>query len=280
MNQRITKVRKKLQNGFSEAIPIGAKAENITLQNGTVLQDVIEELQTGRAGHADLTQAEYNALPESKKNDGTVYFVADGANGTNNAAAVRYNNNASGLSATNVQAVIDEINTNVEAQVAALKAVDATLKDAATKTVANNLVTTSQGYVLDARQGKALQDEVAALNSSLTPKSYTGYSFSAYSATDTGLSYVYIIGKICIFSLAFIYASDYTPAATQIFVNGMPKPAHDSYLQGMSFNGRSMEPFRCRVYANGNTGSISNYYSGMKTYANVPSIITGAYVIA
>lgn len=166
MNQRITKVRKKLQNGFSEAIPIGAKAENVTLNNGTILQDVIEELQTGRAGHADLTQAEYDALPQSQKNDGTIYFVADGAAGTNNAAAVRYNNNGSGLSATNVQSAIDEVNENVETQVSALKAVDATLKDAATKTVANNLVTTSQGYVLDARQGKALSDSVAALNSS------------------------------------------------------------------------------------------------------------------
>lgn len=167
MNQRITKVRKKLQNGFGEAIPIGAKAENVTLNNGTILQDVIEELQTGRAGHADLTQAEYDALPQSQKNDGTIYFVADGAAGTNNAAAVRYSNTGSGLSATNVQSAIDEVNENVETQVSALKAVDATLKDAATKTVANNLVTTSQGYVLDARQGKALSDSVAALNSSL-----------------------------------------------------------------------------------------------------------------
>jgi len=180
-------------------------------------------------------------------------------------------------------AILNKLTTktfNIKSESQTIIAALNALGDASKQDVANDLVTTAAGLVLDARQGKALDDKITSLNSSLTPKSYTGYSFSAYSAADIGLSYVYIIGKICIFSLAFVYTSDYTPATTQIFVNGMPKPAHDSYLQGMSFNGSSMEPFRCRVYANGNTGSISNYYSGMKTYANVPSIITGAYVIA
>jgi len=193
-----------------------------------------------------VTQEEYDALSEEEKTNGTIYFITDGG-GVRQAATVEYDNERSGLTGATVQAAIDEAAEVV-----------ATMRETDT----------------------SLQSQITALNSSLTPKSYTGYSFSAYSAVDIGLSYVYIIGKICIFSLAFVYTSDYTPAATQIFVNGMPKPAHDSYLQGMSFNGSSMEPFRCRVYANGNTGSISNYYSGMKTYANVPSIITGVYVIA
>ena len=225
MNQRITKVRKKLQNGFSEAIPIGAKAENVTLQNGTVLQDVIEELQTGRAGHADLTQAEYDALPQSQKNNGTIYFVADGAAGTNNAAAVRYNNNASGLSGTNVQAAIDEINTNVETQVTALKAVDATLKDAATKTVANNLVTTGAGYVLDARQGKVLNDKITSLNNSfITPLQ------TFYSSTYPSLS-VTVARSNHLVSLYVYCNSNYSlPKGAYTYIVTLPKKYWPQYI--------------------------------------------------
>ena len=131
MSQRITKVRKKLTNGFSEAIPIGAQAQNVFLNDGTILQDVIEELQTGHAGHIDLTQAEYTALPYSKKNDGTVYFVTDGQAGANvnNAAAVVYNNNTTGLTSTNVQGAIDEVYNTLENTVSQVDANASDIED-------------------------------------------------------------------------------------------------------------------------------------------------------
>ena len=62
----------------------------------------------------------------------------------------------------------------MELEVVALSAYIEDLKTrlgaAAEKGVANNLSTTSEGYVLDARQGKALSDSVAALNSRLDGK--------------------------------------------------------------------------------------------------------------
>ena len=51
--------------------------------------------------------------------------------------------------------------------ISAIKTKTDALKDAANKTVANNLTTTKDGYVLDARMGKSLQDSITTLNSTL-----------------------------------------------------------------------------------------------------------------
>lgn len=56
----------------------------------------------------EMTKAEYNALPESKKMDGTVYMITDGTGGWE-AENSSYDNTTSGLSATNVQAALDEV---------------------------------------------------------------------------------------------------------------------------------------------------------------------------
>jgi len=123
--------------------------------------------------------------------------------------------------------------------------------------------------------------EISSLNSSLTPISYTGYSIVGYSSTDPTLSYVYIVGKICIYSLAFKGGtSETTPGHTETFVTGMPKPLHDSYGNGMSFNGNITQNFRYRVTSSGDTGIITNYYSGVRVYVGNPVIMTGAYIIA
>lgn len=150
---------------------------------------------------------------------------------------------------------------------------DTTYDDVIGDTPMGTTATTLTGAIAEHSQG------LSDLTSNINPIEYTGYSFAVYSATDKGLSYVYILGKLCVFSLAFTYTSNYTPDQTQAFVYEMPEPVHDSYLQGLVFNGANVEPFRCRVYASNNKGIISNYYSGMKTYANTPAIITGAYII-
>ena len=60
----------------------------------------------------ELTKAEYNALPEAKKMDGTVYLITDDDAGWE-AERSTYDNTASGLTATNVQAALDEITNNI-----------------------------------------------------------------------------------------------------------------------------------------------------------------------
>ena len=142
MQQRVTKVKEKTLSGFSETLPIGAKAEDITLNDGTILQDVISVLQTGQAGHEVLSLQQYNALSNIEKNNGTVYFVPDGgAGGSNYASSVIYENASSGSSATNVQDVIDEL-------------YDANMN------VVDSLASTSTTAALSAAQGKVLNDKI------------------------------------------------------------------------------------------------------------------------
>ena len=56
----------------------------------------------------ELTQAQYDALSQEEKLNGTTYYITDGQNITT-ASAVSYNNTASGLTATDVQGAIDEV---------------------------------------------------------------------------------------------------------------------------------------------------------------------------
>lgn len=58
----------------------------------------------------ELTKAEYDALPDAKKMDGTVYMITDDDGGWE-AERSTYDNTESGLIATNVQDALDEINS-------------------------------------------------------------------------------------------------------------------------------------------------------------------------
>lgn len=63
------------------------------------------------ATQVELTQAEYDALVQAGTVDlvNTVYFITDGNANANSASETTYNNASSGLSATNVQNAIDEL---------------------------------------------------------------------------------------------------------------------------------------------------------------------------
>lgn len=62
----------------------------------------------------EMTKAEYDALPEAKKMDGTVYMITDDTGGWEAERSV-YDNTTSGLTATNVQDALDEIAGDVSA---------------------------------------------------------------------------------------------------------------------------------------------------------------------
>ena len=69
-------------------------------------EDRIEHFKAG----VELTQAEYDALTEEEKMNGTTYFIKDAeGEGIIKASDAVYDNDDSGLSATNVQAAIDEM---------------------------------------------------------------------------------------------------------------------------------------------------------------------------
>lgn len=60
-----------------------------------------------------LTQAEYNTLSPTQKNNGTFYFITDADPSYYSAANIDYSNTSSGLSATNVQSAIDEVVSDI-----------------------------------------------------------------------------------------------------------------------------------------------------------------------
>lgn len=64
----------------------------------------------------EMTKAEYDALSEAKKMDGTVYMITDDTGGWE-AENASYDNTTSGLTATNVQDALDEINSKTLSRV-------------------------------------------------------------------------------------------------------------------------------------------------------------------
>ena len=62
-----------------------------------------------------LTQAEYDALPDSKLNNNVEYRIIDGNADEGKASNLSYDNSASGLEANNVQTAIDKVNESLVA---------------------------------------------------------------------------------------------------------------------------------------------------------------------
>lgn len=44
------------------------------------LQNILAHVNLGDDSHTEITQAAFNILPDSEKNDGTIYFITDGSN--------------------------------------------------------------------------------------------------------------------------------------------------------------------------------------------------------
>lgn len=107
-----------------------------------------------------------------------------------------------------------DIKSESQTIIAALNA----LGDASKQDVANNLVTTAAGLVLDARQGKALDDKITTLNSSISNVQY-GTLRSGYS----GAAIFVRIGRVVIVN-ATITSSSGVSALTDL-VTDIPRPA-------------------------------------------------------
>lgn len=86
---------------------------NMVDENGnitdTTLTESINQVGKGR----ELTRAEYDALSEEEKKNGTVYYITDDEGFVlENACSIAFNNAGTGITATNVQAAIEELENN------------------------------------------------------------------------------------------------------------------------------------------------------------------------
>ena len=78
------------------------------------VQGAIDEIMETTSQSRTLTQAEYDALPDTKYTDGIEYFITDAE--PLDASTIAYDNTASKMTATNVQAGIDELNSSLQAK--------------------------------------------------------------------------------------------------------------------------------------------------------------------
>lgn len=76
---------------------------------GTMIADAIED------NFIELTQAEYDALPDSKYTDNVSYFITDAGSSDDikNANTITFNPGVTGISSSNVQDALDYIISKV-----------------------------------------------------------------------------------------------------------------------------------------------------------------------
>jgi len=75
------------------------------------------------------------------------------------------------------------------------------LKTGSTSTVANNLTTTTDGYVLDARQGKTLNDSITTLNSTFSYETGTMGLLKPCNGCTHTEGYYIKVGKLVTFNV-------------------------------------------------------------------------------
>lgn len=90
---------------------------------------------------------------------------------------------------------------SLSSTVIAIKTKTDALKDGANKTVANNLTTTADGYVLDARMGKSLQDSITTLNSTFSYETGTMGLLKPCNGCTHTEGYYIKVGKLVTFNV-------------------------------------------------------------------------------
>ena len=143
---------------------------------GTIYRNGTAFIGSGGAGGVELTQAEYDALPTTEKMNGSIYFISDGEASYPSASTMRYDNSTSGLTATSVQAAVDEVNEKVNDNswdIAELNTgLSALLK---IQTVSTGTQSIDRGYIS------------ATFN---TPSGYTPIGIVQYEGSGTGSFYI------------------------------------------------------------------------------------------
>lgn len=102
------------------------------------------------------------------------------------------------------------------------------LKSGATSTVANNLTTTTDGYVLDARMGKSLQDSITTLNSTFSYETGTmGLLKPCHGCTHTEGYYIKV-GKLVTFNVTiYLEVSEVDMSTTYLEIPCLPYKTKD-----------------------------------------------------
>lgn len=86
---------------------------NMVDENGNITDTTLTESINQAGKGREITQAEYDALSEEEKKNGTVYYITDDEGVVlENACSIAFNNAGTDITATNVQAAIEELENN------------------------------------------------------------------------------------------------------------------------------------------------------------------------
>lgn len=157
-----------------------------------------------------------------------------------------------------------DIKSESQTIIAALNA----LGDASKQGVANNLVTTAAGLVLDARQGKALDDKITSLNSSLTvTEEYLPFTYE----NKTVNIYFRKYGKMITVLMAkdnesMAFPTSWTPVGNLTNI----KPPSDRYIPFVSSNGYTGV---IRIYSDGGVRILGNSTNPMWLQCSATTIL-------
>lgn len=168
------------------------------------------------------------------------------------------------------------------------------LKSGATSTVANNLTTTTSGYVLDARMGKSLQDSITTLNSTFSYETGTmGLLRPCNGCTGTEGYYIKV-GKLVTFNVTiYLEVSEVDMPTTYLEIPCLPYRTKDnctfsSGYQKCCLKSNDDKWTITKVGANHSTQSILFYVSqDARTWTAMVSdikqsgqiIVSGSYII-
>lgn len=137
----------------------------LVMPDGTTITVDATGLISANLGIADLNDITFASL-----SDGQVLIWDATASKWKNADIasdaddISYDNTTSGLQGSNVQDAIDEVSSQMQTLEQSIAG------KLGTSDIANNLTTTTPGKVLDATQGKALNDSISVTNTAITNK--------------------------------------------------------------------------------------------------------------
>lgn len=161
-----------------------------TVNGHTVKSDVPENAVFTDTTYSDATQIEHGlmSVDDKKKLDGLTKYTPDGTTITADEDGTLHG--ADTIKVDGITITRDDA-TKVIALAKTLQDKIGTIDNKVDQNyVVNNLTTTEQGFVLDGRQGKALQDQITSLNGSIDTK------VNALNPSSARRSYVYgEIGK-------------------------------------------------------------------------------------
>ncbi len=236
------KRRVKNSSGNYNTISHWTSSNTVEMDDGTTLEDKVATLSQAE----EVTQAQYDALPASKNTDGVVRYITD-ADTVGDASAIDYDNTTSGLSATDVQDAIDEVDGNVDS-------IDSALGNTSISSIGDGTVTGA----------------ISTLNSRTTLESVT-LTGSQYWSGSLPSSYSYKFGRIVV--LYIIGTSSDTPVP----VGGYHNVGHTSEppldVTSVQFTTASGYKIVIRVETSGDI-VIYNYESSAANISGGGFIIT------